>query len=321
MSATIVSPTFVQHRFTDFEEFADILTGYDLDFKQIGRGSFSSIIQQIQFGPVSINRFTITRSIETIGNPPPGVMTFGIPTVNCQPFTWRGLRSDGNTIQIYKPSTELAVISNPIFEAIDVSITQTEFNALNNQWGFPDLSEIIGTREMAACDPAVMHRLRKTLHYICQLVDSDPDELKHNAAVQNLVRYEVPYQLIQALASSEAVAFNPTPEKRTHALKTAIEYIRSASHELISINRFCQKTGINERTLQRAFLDTYGITPKYYIQALRLNNAYKTLFHSDPRTTRIHEVAGNLGYWHMSQFTVDYRRQFGELPSSTLHKN
>jgi hypothetical protein len=32
-------------------------------------------------------------------------------------------------------------------------------------------------------------------------------------------------------------------------------------------------------------------------------------------------VALRKGYWHMSQFAADYRRLFGELPSSTLHRS
>ena len=67
-----------------------------------------------------------------------------------------------------------------------------------------------------------------------------------------------------------------------------------------------------------AFLDKYSVTPKSYLQSLRLNDAYKILLQSDPETTKVTDVAISLGYWHMSQFAADYRRQFGELPSETL---
>ncbi len=80
----------------------------------------------------------------------------------------------------------------------------------------------------------------------------------------------------------------------------------------------CLDTGINNYTLQRAFLDQYGMTPKSYLQSLRLNDAYKMLLQSDPETTKVTDVALSQGYWHMSQFAADYRRQFGELPSATL---
>jgi AraC family ethanolamine operon transcriptional activator len=33
---------------------------------------------------------------------------------------------------------------------------------------------------------------------------------------------------------------------------------------------------------------------------------------------RIGDVAARWGFWHFSQFSADYRRMFGELPSETL---
>jgi AraC family ethanolamine operon transcriptional activator len=321
MREIIHSPVAIQHHFANFEVFASTLGGYDIDVKQIDCGSFKALIQQIQCGAVFINRFTFTRRIEINGNPPPGVRTFGIPTENCQPFIWRGQPSDGNTIQIYKSSTELELITNPEFEAIDVSISDADFNALNSQWGLPDLDEIVASREMATCDPAVMHRLRKTLRHICQVVDSNPDELNQNANLQNLVKNEVPYMLAQALVSSEVFLGKASPYKRSQVLKKALEYIQSTTGEVVSIRDFCRHTGVHERTLQRAFFDTYGTTPKYYMRAFRLNNAYKALLNSDADTTTVTNVAINLGYCHMSQFAADYHNLFGELPSETLHKN
>jgi transcriptional regulator GlxA family with amidase domain len=52
------------------------------------------------------------------------------------------------------------------------------------------------------------------------------------------------------------------------------------------------------------------MTPKAYLQSLRLNDAYKILLQSGPETTKVTDVALSQGYWHMSQF--------GELPSATL---
>ena len=314
------TPIVAQHHFTCFEAFAHDLACYDIDIKQIDCGPFNAFMQQIQCGTVLINRFTVTRRIEVNGNPPPGLRTFGVPTANCQPFIWRGQHSDADTIQIYKPSTELAMMTNPEFEAIDVSISENNFNVLISHWGFPNLDEIIGAREMAACDPALLYRLRKTLQYICQTVGSDSEALKQSTSLQNLVGHEIPYLLAQALMSSDAPVCKAAPDKRSRALKTAIEYIRTTD-EVISVNSFCRQTGVHERTLQRAFLDTYGITPKSYMQAFRLNDAYKTLVKSNPDSTSITEVASSLGYWHMSQFAADYRHQFGELPSQTLRTN
>ena len=127
--------------------------------------------------------------------------------------------------------------------------------------------------------------------------------------------------LAQALVSSEVFLVRASPRKRNQALKNALEYIQSTTDEVVSISSFCRQTGTNERTLQRAFLDTYGTTPKFYMRAYRLNNAYKALLQGDADTTTVTNVAINLGYCHMSQFAADYHRLFGELPSETLRTN
>ncbi len=306
-----------QH-FSNIEEFSNILKGYDIDLRQIDRGSFSATLQQIDCGSVFISRIATTRRMEANGNPPPGLRTFGIPTENCQPFVWRNQHSSGNTIQIYKPNTELEMVSHPLFEVIDVSITQEYFAFLNQQWGFAELDELISDREMLVCDPVNMQQLRNALRFICVTVDRNPDMIQKSTELQNLIQHKTPYLLAQALMTAEVPDIRESPTKRARSLIKAIDYIRATSLGMLSLHRFCRENGINERTLQRAFLDRYGVSPSYYVRALRLNAVHKDILRSDPGATRISDVASNNGFSHMSQFAKDYRRHFGELPSETM---
>ena len=318
MSVLVQEPLITQQHFSNFDVFSSAISGYDMEVNQIGRGTFSAYIQQIQCGAISISRFTGRLRVEAKGMPPPGMRTFGIPTKSCQPFIWRDKQTSGDTIQIYKPDTELSMITNPVFEAIDISLTEDNFNNLNNIWGFPNLVKLIQNREMVKCEPARMQQLRELLIYICSTIDREPDRLQQDTTLQNLISYQVPYLLAKTLMTSTVHKDKATTEKRNETIKSVIDYIRSSTDLVISIEQLCQEISINKRTLERAFLDKYGMTPKSYLQSLRLNDAYKTLLHSDPETTKITDVALSLGYWHMSQFAVDYRRQFGELPSATL---
>ena len=307
--------------FSNFEIFSNVLKGYDLDMRQIDRGAFTGSLQQIQYGPVFINRVSATRRFEVYGNPPPGLRTFGIPGANCLPFTWRNKISDGNSIQIYKQDTELDMITHPFFEAIDVSITEEAFNTLLQRWELPTLDTLIAEREMIVCRLEVMQQLRKTLQTICTILDYKPELLNHNNDLQDLIKVEIPYLLSQALMEAETQGIRTMPAKRSYALKTAIDYIQATPHDKISLNAFCTDNGINERTLQRAFLEHYGITAKAYANAHRLNHVFKTLSASDANATRISDIASSHGFWHMSQFAADYHHHFGELPSETLKKN
>ena len=63
-----------------------------------------------------------------------------------------------------------------------------------------------------------------------------------------------------------------------------------------------------------AFREHFGVTPKTYLRAFRLNCVRKDLLVAAPKTP-IADVANRWGFWHIGQFASDYRRQFGELPS------
>jgi AraC family ethanolamine operon transcriptional activator len=308
----------MQMQFTNFEIFARALSGYDLDLKQLDRGNFSASLQHIPCDSIFISHIASTRRFEVHGNPPPGLRTFGIPTASCLPFTWRNQISSGNTIQIYKPNTEIEMVTHPFFEAIDVSISEETFNVLCQQWGYPELDKLIGTREMVICHPEVMLHLRDTLQTICLIAGNKPDSLKHDIGLQNLIKQDVPYLLAQALMTAETNKVKTVREQRSRILKPAIDFIKNTPPDKVSLNQFCSDNNINARSLQRAFTDHYGIPPKSYIKAYHLNSVYKKLLYSNTKNTRIADIASNHGFWHMSQFATDYRRHFGVLPSDTL---
>jgi AraC-like DNA-binding protein len=75
--------------------------------------------------------------------------------------------------------------------------------------------------------------------------------------------------------------------------------------------------GASERLLRYAFLERFGVSPKAYLLAVRLNGVRKELRAADPVCTVI-DVANIWGFWHMGQFAADYRRLFGNFPSKRL---
>jgi AraC family ethanolamine operon transcriptional activator len=127
----------------------------------------------------------------------------------------------------------------------------------------------------------------------------------------------VPF-LLNALCSAEPQQQYPTPEKKQRALKKALDYIKTFSNSPITLNELAQETQVSARTLQYAFLNHFGLSPKAYLQMQRLNNVHKELFTSSTTDTTVADVAHRQGFWHMGQFAADYKRLFGRLPSATL---
>jgi AraC family ethanolamine operon transcriptional activator len=52
--------------------------------------------------------------------------------------------------------------------------------------------------------------------------------------------------------------------------------------------------------------------------AIRLTGVRKLLRQGK---TSVTVAAGQLGFWHLSQFSADYKRMFDELPSETLARS
>jgi AraC-like DNA-binding protein len=52
-----------------------------------------------------------------------------------------------------------------------------------------------------------------------------------------------------------------------------------------------------------------------------LNGVHRDLKNADSAPTKITDVAIYWGFWHISQFAIDYQRFFGELPSQTMNRH
>jgi AraC-like DNA-binding protein len=85
----------------------------------------------------------------------------------------------------------------------------------------------------------------------------------------------------------------------------------------LSVADICKTFGASWVTLERAFNEEFGVAPKVYAQSQRLTAVRQPLIKSDPGTL-IADAGNRWGFWHMGLFAVDYRRDFGELPSQFL---
>ena len=100
----------------------------------------------------------------------------------------------------------------------------------------------------------------------------------------------------------------------------AREYVLSQPDRVISVTDLCEALYVSRRTLQNAFRAVLGICPVNYLKALRLNAVRRTLRDRDSGFRTVQDVAARWGFWHMSQFAVDYRQLFGERPSETIKR-
>jgi transcriptional regulator GlxA family with amidase domain len=106
--------------------------------------------------------------------------------------------------------------------------------------------------------------------------------------------------------------------KRDIALLTAKNYIDESNLGALTVPELCKVAAVSERTLEYAFRERYGLTPKNYLQLHRLNKVRKQLRMADPENCQVTEIARQHDFWHMGAFGADYKKLFAEFPFETL---
>jgi TolB-like protein/AraC-like DNA-binding protein len=102
-------------------------------------------------------------------------------------------------------------------------------------------------------------------------------------------------------------------------VKKALEYLRQAGGRKLSIADLVSHCAVSERTLQKHFRAFMGMSPLDYWRRRRLAAARDELLRCADNSS-VTEIATRFGFSHLGRFSQQYRRRFGESPSSTLRR-
>ncbi|WP_178133386.1 helix-turn-helix domain-containing protein [Vineibacter terrae] len=105
--------------------------------------------------------------------------------------------------------------------------------------------------------------------------------------------------------------------QRLPIVRRAEEFMRARLGDPLTLQDICRAARASQRSVEYAFSGTYGMGPKQYLRALRLNAVWRTLISQQPKGEKIKEIARRHGLWHMGHFSADYYRVFGETPQQT----
>ena len=114
--------------------------------------------------------------------------------------------------------------------------------------------------------------------------------------------------------------FKTDTSNKLRIYKKFREYVHEHQTGIIRNEDLCNYTCASERTLQYTVKSYMGVSPIQYVKAYKLHQIRKILKKGNSSDIRINDLASQFGFWHTSQFSTDYKKQFGELPSDTLKK-
>lgn len=95
------------------------------------------------------------------------------------------------------------------------------------------------------------------------------------------------------------------------------DYIQAHLTHPITLTQLEAVSGMTSRSLRYGFQKRFGCSPMQWVQAQRLELAYRQLLGAKPTDT-VTRVAYAAGITRLGTFARDYFRRFGERPSETL---
>jgi len=313
-------PFFLRQQFSDFEAYCESARHWDLDYNQLDCGDFTS--ERLMFGNATtiFSHTKIERRMLQRGATPSGLITFGIlanPNINIH---WRNYDICGDKLFIFPPGGELYSITQPDFDVFALSLSEETLNQTCRSFELPDFSKLVDGNEVFNCHPQSILQLRQWLQKTSLGLSISALAENNNIQLQQLEE-ELARRLVTILAKSRETIFKPAMRRRDTALKIALDFIIESDKPVTSVRELCIVAHVSERTLEYAFHERFGLSPKSFTLTHRLNNVRKTLTYADPDINRIYEIAGRHGFFHMGQFSSDYKRLFGEQPSATLSRS
>jgi len=134
---------------------------------------------------------------------------------------------------------------------------------------------------------------------------------------------EIELELLRVLQSLNLSSQSPVNKKLTKKealLFTIRDYIlNNLQYNNIKIKKLLSLFNISERSLQNGFKKIFGITPKKFLNILRLNEAHKEL-KGRKDEQRISEIAIKWGFENFGRFSKDYQQFYNVLPSQDIEQ-
>ena len=301
------------------DELAEALLDWNVEMTQLRPGAFECDISIIPLGPALIchgrhNQWLLERLTT-----PADCLTVARPGRGSDPVTVAGHEIEDGDVFVSGPGAEGETVSHGWRFPSTVSI-QMHFLESQSRWLHSATLRSAGRVQLHSAGKEWTDGFLDAMAWIADAA------LRYGQAV---ARPEISASLVDLLvARVDALRAIDSPlshdreerAARRVAVARAREYIRVNLTEPIRLSDLCTYARTQARSLEYGFREVMGVSPITYVRATRLHLVRKLLRSTAVRTRSISEIALDCGFWHLSQFAMDYKHLFTESPSTTYRR-
>lgn len=304
--------------FNDSQLHAGSIMGWEQTYDQMGRGTLSSELTQVCGKRFQVFREVLDKRVVQQGCAPRGRLCIAISTDTPRPPVMQGhevaasgvaLLKDGEEFVMHAPegmrflAANLDIVSFAQHAAFE--LTDTQFKRLK-------------TSSQVSVSADSLQRLRSRVASLF-VAAKEMGQAVPEAYLENLL-LEAFIDLFQE-AGDEVRCRRGNLSVNSYLVRRSQELVLQQPEQPLSILQICEQLRVSRRTLQYSFRQVTGLRPVEYLRNVRLNAVRRALLASSVEESNVSEVAGRLGFYHLSHFAAHYRDLFGEFPSATRRKS
>ncbi len=312
---------YIKSNFTDFDDMAKAFRQWHVEIRQLEKTKINDTMTQFNVNNIYMLYAKFTGRTQQVGQTPPG-RTFSFHMGTNSQLHWRNKEVPLNALMIH-PLDDNSVdvvtkgrVNNPHTISVPEDVLTSRLSNSEKKI----YEQIVSTQDIVLVQKPEMANLKTIFDKYLQSLEEDPELIHHNN-FQMCMEEEVLSALIEALFSIQNNDNENILAKHSTIWKILENFIEENKYRAIKVSELSKIAKISERSLYPVFDERFGITPKAYLNKIRLNGTRSDILNSSMSDTKILNIANNWGFWHMGQFAADYKNLFGELPSETLHSD
>jgi AraC family ethanolamine operon transcriptional activator len=315
----MAAATAVRHeRYTEPADLRDSIAGVAMQVTPLRHDDFYADITTIRMGDVVLV-YGECSPLSLVGAPTPGTVALQFPLDNVETLTLNGRPLPALGFCLHAPGAQL-VRSNTQANSYSLLVMSPEVadRHLGDEAG--RLMLPAAQSEMRVARPEDWERMARLVRAAGTIAREHPDILlfEHPRQALRSSLLGVAHDLVQGSWKLAQPARGPGSEVWHQTVLGAEAYLNAHLDRPIYTEELCKELGISPAKLAEAFHALLGTSPHRYLKLRRLNLVRAALSRRDREPPLIKTVALSHGFWHLGQFSHDYREHFGETPSQTL---
>lgn len=306
-------PSLSETRCQHIEEFRSGSADWEMCGLQLSAGNLNFSMSKIDLGEIEFawcfHRSRLQVQEAFIGDP--DSLVFGFQILGPQLSAYCK-ELDYSDVLIWPAGSEVSFVCPARSETMVVKVC----GSLSQRMGWPEIARAT----------TMLRASRKRLQRLVEFVRATRRIIatESNASFSARRLKETAISLVdEALAinqrSGVTFAATATQQKRANVVAAAQQMFRSHNApDAKAIDVLAKSLGVSRRTLFRAFCESVGTSPVTYQRMCKLHELRYALIAALPTESSVTNLALDHGFTHLGRLSTEYKRHFGESPSTTL---